>query len=77
MPAGRRRSSSSRRVRAEMPVQSRPVRRGRPALPALPEMGGTLRVVMLAVDEEQGVARLGLRDSSHIWEVTVDAQRSA
>src|SRR5262252_6576977 len=54
-------------------------RRGRrphkPPLPVLPEMGSTLTVTMLAIDPDTGLARIGLRNGVHAYEVTVDVQR--
>ena len=40
----------------------------------LPQLGESLIVVMLAIDPDTGTAKLGLRDTTVAWEVTVDAQ---
>lgn len=47
----------------------------KPPLPVLPEMGSTLTITMLSIDPDTGIARMGLRNGAHSYEVTVDAQR--
>src|SRR5262252_8255124 len=52
----------------------RPRRRSKPHLPVLPAMGSALTVTMLSIDPDTGLARMGLRNGAHVYEVTVDAQ---
>lgn len=59
--------------------ESTPARRpGRPRnpmpLPVLPAISQQLRVFMLAVDDENGIARIGLRNGDMAWVCTVEAQ---
>src|SRR5215471_766970 len=53
----------------------RPRRRSKPYLPVLPAMGSALTVTMLSIDPDTGLARMGLRNGAHVYEVTVDVQR--
>jgi len=58
------------------PEPERPRRGRKPArvpVPPLPEMGATLTVAMLAVDPDTNVARIGLRNGVHAYEVTVES----
>lgn len=78
-----RRMRASRPRRPVEPVEpgvvdvdngERPRRRSKPYLPVLPAMGSALTVTMLSIDPDTGLARMGLRNGAHAYEVTVDAQ---